>query len=405
MPRAQSTRLNARHPKQERSVDPVAIAEFAAAILADYEKAPYTTRAAMRKILSVLEDDLGVTMSTELERPGIVHRLEIFCAEAGFAESTRATLLMRLRTVIRRGLAKGLLHQSPDFPVIPEPRSLPRSVRSKPPARSDIERLRTHLSKASNTREGHRLHALVSLIVESGISLINALGSRVADVDLERGTIRDILRARGKKRLVPGGGVRLLRINASLKAILSGWIAECGSVWLFPGVTGVVPWQISGRVAVGVGRGPHPALRAACIAACIRPLTFEQLRRFHAENVEPMVLFAVDGDRESEPRSVAPPTEKADDQVELSHAGQERTEEAAVEPDDLVTLAQLAAMVHRHKRTLEGYKTKGELPAPAVDGGGGGKADLYDWRTARPWLERKFGMALPETYPGNRRNA
>jgi hypothetical protein len=58
-------------------------------------------------------------------------------------------------------------------------------------------------------------------------------------------------------------------------------------------------------------------------------------------------------------------------------------------------------MVHRVKRTLERYKTKGKLPAPKVEGGGG-KPDLYDWKILRPWLEEIFGIKLPETHPANR---
>ena len=77
--------------------------------------------------------------------------------------------------------------------------------------------------------------------------------------------------------------------------------------------------------------------------------------------------------------------------------------EAQAELPDLVTLTQAAAMVHRNKRTLERYKTKGTLPAPAVEGGGG-KPDLYDWSVLRPWLEQTFGIKLPETHPANRRN-
>jgi hypothetical protein len=64
---------------------------------------------------------------------------------------------------------------------------------------------------------------------------------------------------------------------------------------------------------------------------------------------------------------------------------------------ELVTLNQAAGMAHRKKRTLERYKTKGKLPAPAVEGGGG-KPDLYDWKVMRPWLTETFGVNLPEHF-------
>ena len=67
--------------------------------------------------------------------------------------------------------------------------------------------------------------------------------------------------------------------------------------------------------------------------------------------------------------------------------------------EDLVTLDQAAAMVHKSKRTLERYKTRGKLPAPTVEGGGG-KADLFAWKTIRPWLTETFNIQLPDEYPG-----
>jgi hypothetical protein len=68
---------------------------------------------------------------------------------------------------------------------------------------------------------------------------------------------------------------------------------------------------------------------------------------------------------------------------------------------DLVTLDQAAAAVHKWKRTLENFKTKRELPAPTIKGGRG-KPHLWDWQAIRPWLKDKFGIELPERYPGNR---
>jgi hypothetical protein len=73
----------------------------------------------------------------------------------------------------------------------------------------------------------------------------------------------------------------------------------------------------------------------------------------------------------------------------------------SVEFPDLVTLTQAAAIVHRQKRTLERYVTKGILPAPSVEGGGG-RAHLYDWKVIRPVLEKEFNMQLPEVFPANR---
>jgi hypothetical protein len=67
---------------------------------------------------------------------------------------------------------------------------------------------------------------------------------------------------------------------------------------------------------------------------------------------------------------------------------------------DLVTLDQAAAAVHRKKRTLERRKTRGMLPPPTVEGGGG-KPDLWHWSEIRPWLQKEFGVILPERFFAN----
>jgi hypothetical protein len=114
-----------------------------------------------------------------------------------------------------------------------------------------------------------------------------------------------------------------------------------------------------------------------------RPHTYVQLDAAEAQGFLVDAGFdlpeaAPDGEREGRP--AIPPTELP----------------------DLVTLDQAAAAVHKSKRTLELHKTKGKLPEPSVEGGGG-RADLWDWKTLRPWLEAKFGIKLPTKYPANRR--
>jgi hypothetical protein len=62
-----------------------------------------------------------------------------------------------------------------------------------------------------------------------------------------------------------------------------------------------------------------------------------------------------------------------------------------------VTLNQMAAVVHRSKRTLERFRR--HMPAPRVLGRRG-RPHLWDWPEVRPWLEATFGLQLPERYPG-----
>ena len=77
-------------------------------------------------------------------------------------------------------------------------------------------------------------------------------------------------------------------------------------------------------------------------------------------------------------------------------------ENTSQEGQVLVTLDQAAGMVHRSKRTLERHKTRGKLPTPTVEGGGG-RADFWDWDTIRPWLETTFNLELSARFPASRR--
>ncbi len=65
--------------------------------------------------------------------------------------------------------------------------------------------------------------------------------------------------------------------------------------------------------------------------------------------------------------------------------------------EQLVTLDQIGAMVHRSKRSMERYR--GQMPAPRVRGRRG-QPHLWAWSEVRPWLEATFGLQLPEHFPG-----
>jgi hypothetical protein len=80
-----------------------------------------------------------------------------------------------------------------------------------------------------------------------------------------------------------------------------------------------------------------------------------------------------------------------------------RLADMVAEPADdtpcMVTLLQIASIVNRSKRTLEGYTKK--MPMPVVEGGGGKPAE-WEWDTIRPWLEKEFGRKLDAVFPGDR---
>lgn len=67
-------------------------------------------------------------------------------------------------------------------------------------------------------------------------------------------------------------------------------------------------------------------------------------------------------------------------------------------PEQLVTLDQIGAIVHRSKRTMERYRS--QMPAPRTRGRRG-QPHLWAWAEVRPWLESPFGLRLPEHFPGH----
>lgn len=66
--------------------------------------------------------------------------------------------------------------------------------------------------------------------------------------------------------------------------------------------------------------------------------------------------------------------------------------------DDLVTLDEAAAIVHKSKKTLE--KHLKQMPPPHIQGGGG-KSSLWKWSDLRPWLEKEFVPDLPARFRRN----
>lgn len=122
-------------------------------------------------------------------------------------------------------------------------------------------------------------------------------------------------------------------------------------------------------------------------------LTYNKAAIWLASNrVEPPDVFLEDLVQHSKLGDSSNPTNPLDPQ----------SPNAPEVPCGLVTLDQAAAMVSVSKRTLERRKTSGDLPVPVIEGGGG-RADRWDWKTIRPWLEETFKVSLPEIFPAHRR--
>ncbi len=263
---------------------PLRMSAFARAVLNGYTKegAVYHTLQPTRRVLSILEDDMKVRSSAELERDDIVQRFKECCGRLGFADSTTSTWLMRLYAIIRRANKKGLLSLAPDFPVIPDPRKLQRSDRSRPPAgmAAAVPIVVKCARRSSDFREACA-GELLDLIFQTGAPMTPLLGVLIDQVDLENRAITVDCYHRG----MPG----TVLIPAGLVPALRAWSARATVDYFFPRSEQGGRWHISGRA---VGRGPHPALRAICLRAGVEPFTWEQVRRLYSENSERTLQLA-----------------------------------------------------------------------------------------------------------------
>jgi len=103
----------------------------------------------------------------------------------------------------------------------------------------------------------------------------------------------------------------------------------------------------------------------------------------HDEAVERLALLrAIQADTAASPRGDRASRKPA---AAPASGTETPTPEAPAELPDLVTLSQAAAMVHRRKRTLERYKTKGKQPAAAVEGGEGNSTFMIGRRCDPGW--------------------
>jgi hypothetical protein len=76
---------------------------------------------------------------------------------------------------------------------------------------------------------------------------------------------------------------------------------------------------------------------------------------------------------------------------------QQAKKDASTESLDL---DQIAALVHKKKRSMERYKRQKDDPLPDPDfPGRGGRKDYWKWSTIRPWLVRTFNLPIPEDCP------
>lgn len=234
----------------------------------------------MRRVFRILAE-LGVRNTSGLNAR-TVKRFEAALPAVGIRY--RAQLLGMLRTICNHAVRLEFLAKAPDFPHIPHPWEMPEVERDPAPSKGDVRRLLAYLKSRSADWEGHRLYALVAVIVLAGLRRNEALQLHVAAVDLDGGILRIWRRELKPTSAAP----TVVRISPQLAPVLSGWMGRCGSQWLFPGIRRAGPW---GRGPGG--KTPLDHLKEAAEAAGIehRPLTFDCLWHFHHKEAVPGVHF------------------------------------------------------------------------------------------------------------------
>jgi integrase len=252
---------------------PISMKRFSAAILEHYrsKNTAYRTIVMIRRVLSLLETDLGLRTVAGLERESIVRRFKALCAEKNWMASTERAFETRIISMARLGLKLGLLRTIPVFPTPPNWRSIEKSDRTLPPSEAAVQKLMRYLQRRSTTWEGGRLHALVAVVALTGNQLTSTLNIRVEDIDTQARMIR-VKNLRGRYITI--------RISEEVSAILSAWLPRVHCEWAFPGVKQVGRWTVSGASACP---GPNPSLLEAARNAGVGRITYEQLRRFHKE--------------------------------------------------------------------------------------------------------------------------
>jgi integrase len=228
-----------------------------------------------RRMFSIMETDMGVASVAELEQDEIIGRIAagIKSGMPGVGPGTVRVETARFYATLRTGRKLGLLRRLPEIPVLGLGNRKARSDRTRPPAQAEVRRLMEYLESDLESWEGRRLHALVSSIMLTGLSIVDIIKLPVSSIDLVGGIIWT--RPRGKSSLAT-------RMPTELKVILLAWLRLAGSEWAFPNlVKRGRPWQHEGR---GCRTDPSLTLYRACEAAGVGRITYEQLRRFHSES-------------------------------------------------------------------------------------------------------------------------
>lgn len=194
----------------------------------------------------------------------------------GANPNTTRGLLARLRRCCTLAIRARRLDRdaAPDWPSL-RPRPVP-PTRNRPHSAAEVARLLDHLAGDRGSWAGRRLHALTALVAYTGLRRSEALHLRAEDLDLDRGFVFVLPRARLKTQ----ASAAPVPLPEAVVPVLRDWLPHCGRAhdttsgsWAFPGARREGPW-------VGGAPGYRPAdrLRRAGEAAGVPAVGFHSLR-------------------------------------------------------------------------------------------------------------------------------
>jgi integrase len=244
-----------------------------------YEQKPRGSTDTVRLVVRIATEHAGITRPTGLNDQGIARFVNAMDKEyAHLSDRTRAHYLTIFKGFCRKVHELGRIRLMPKFPAIPRPETF-GNVKETPDLSPEMaDQLLERLEAGIETWKGHRLYALVSTLMFTGLMRNEIFFVRTEDIDLKAGTIRVPKREKLGKSIRPS----TIRFGAKLAEVLTAWLPLTGCEWVFPGSQGKRPWLFAGKAPYGA----RYELRAAGEAISLPNLSPLVLRKFYETNIE-----------------------------------------------------------------------------------------------------------------------
>lgn len=206
------------------------------------------TRAKLRQVLGEIRAIRGVRRTSDLTPATIQKWMD---SHPDRKPITAHSLLRSLRKACSYAKTMGYLKVDPfdfrspsEWLLIDEADDVEDFDRHR--TADEVSRLLALLDREASlgSWESGRLKALVYTFAFTGMRKMEALGLKVADVDLPNRTI--FIRTNEKRKLKTRGSGQPVGIAERLAVALAEWMPRTGCGWLFPGKTLAGPWLFGG---------------------------------------------------------------------------------------------------------------------------------------------------------------